>query len=100
MINFEELEINAEGRHLFMLSKILDKTGVVINEGATPQTASLNMIMGIIKGLYKAENEVYNFIFDVYNLPKDTKLKANELIKALKTIFNHEDFQEAWSLLK
>lgn len=98
--NIDELEMNIEARHLFMLSEILNKTEFKIDEGSNINTVSFNMIGNIVKGLYKAEKEVYNFINDVYGFPEGQKLPLKQFIQALKRIFKHEDFQEVLSLLK
>lgn len=100
MINFEEIEIEPEAKHLFLLSQILDKTGFKVEEGTTMQNVTFNMVASILKGLHKAEKEVLNFIYVVYKLEDKPKLSLKELITAIKVLFKNEDFKEALSILK
>lgn len=98
-MNFEEIKIELLPKHLFMLSQILDKTEFKAEKSESMQQLGVNMMLSLLKGLHKAENEINGFINDIYKIADSQNLSFKDYTKAIKGIFDSSDFQEAWSML-
>lgn len=85
-------------KHVFMLSKVLDKIEFKLEKVnfKNPEEIGLMMIANIIKGMWKAENEVYELINDVYDLIDCNELEFDDFVLCIENIVKSTDFQKAW----